>query len=251
MREREITRRELFARAGLVTFGLAATGGLASCKLTARAGVSKFSWGDKKEDQTEKVTEEEVGPPEDLMREHGVLDRLLLVYEDQQRKLLRARDYNVDAVRRSADLIKRFIEDYHERQEEEEIFPRFEGGGGEMAELVATLRRQHDAGRLITADIMREVAGSMDRTAAMRIGVRIGEFIRMYRPHAAREETVLFPALHKLVAKKEFDELGERFEKREYEMFGEGGFEKIVAQVADIEKMAGIYELEQFTPRGG
>lgn len=73
-------------------------------------------------------------------------------------------------------------------------------------------------------------------------------FLRMYRPHAAREDTVLFPALRSIVSEKEFHDMGEEFEDKEEKLFGEGGFEKIVAQVAELEKSLGIYELSQFTP---
>ena len=73
-------------------------------------------------------------------------------------------------------------------------------------------------------------------------------FIRMYRPHAAREDTILFPALRSIVSAKEFDSLGDEFEEIEEKLFGERGFEKIVAQVAKLEKTLGIYELAQFTP---
>ncbi len=34
----------------------------------------------------------------------------------------------------------------------------------------------------------------------------------MYRPHEAREDTILFPALRKLVSKNEYHSLGEKFE---------------------------------------
>jgi len=62
------------------------------------------------------------------------------------------------------------------------------------------------------------------------------QFIRMYNPHEAREDTVLFPAFHKIVTAHEFDSLGEDFEKKENELFGEDGFEKMVDKVAGIEK---------------
>ena len=48
---------------------------------------------------------------------------------------------------------------------------------------------------------------------------------------------------------KEVKELGERFEKEEHRVFGEGGFDKTVAEVAAIEKELGIYELASFTPK--
>lgn len=71
----------------------------------------------------------------------------------------------------------------------------------------------------------------------------------MYRPHEAREDTVLFPALHKIVPANRLKELGEQFEKEEDRLFGEEGFEKTVDQVATIEKQLGIYDLAQFTAK--
>jgi len=40
-------------------------------------------------------------------------------------------------------------------------------------------------------------------------------FARMYRPHEAREDTVLFPALRSVVTRPELSELGEQFEAKE------------------------------------
>jgi hemerythrin-like domain-containing protein len=74
-------------------------------------------------------------------------------------------------------------------------------------------------------------------------------FVRMYEPHEARENTVLFPALRKVVSRHEFGALGEEFEKKEQQLFGEDGFEKMVDRVAAVEKSLGIYDLAQFTPR--
>lgn len=71
----------------------------------------------------------------------------------------------------------------------------------------------------------------------------------MYEPHETREDTVLFPAFKEIVSKNEYDSLGEDFEKKEHQLFGEGGFEKKVEEVAGIEKSLGIYDLAQFTPK--
>jgi hypothetical protein len=70
----------------------------------------------------------------------------------------------------------------------------------------------------------------------------------MYRPHASREETVLLPAFRKTLNDDGYKELGEKFEEREHELFGEGGFEDIVAQVAKIESALEIHDLTKFTP---
>jgi hypothetical protein len=37
--------------------------------------------------------------------------------------------------------------------------------------------------------------------------------------------------------------------KKENELFGQDGFEKMVDRVAGLEKQLGIYDLAQFTPR--
>ena len=74
-------------------------------------------------------------------------------------------------------------------------------------------------------------------------------FIRMYRPHEAREDTVLFPAFRDLVSKDEYERLGEAFESQETKVLGEKGYERIVGEVAQIERTLGIYELASFTPR--
>jgi hemerythrin-like domain-containing protein len=74
------------------------------------------------------------------------------------------------------------------------------------------------------------------------------QFIRMYRPHAAREDTVLFPAFRQIVTPNEYDSLGEQFEDEEHKLFGEDGFEKMVDEVAGLEKKVGIEDLAQFTP---
>jgi hypothetical protein len=70
----------------------------------------------------------------------------------------------------------------------------------------------------------------------------------MSAPHEAREDTVLFPALHQIVTAREYEELGDAFEDREHKLFGEDGFEKMVEEVAGLEKQLGIYDLAQFTP---
>ena len=52
------------------------------------------------------------------------------------------------------------------------------------------------------------------------------ELVRMYGPHEAREDTVLFPEFRKIVSRHEYDSLGEDFEKKETQLFGGEGFER-------------------------
>src|SRR6266576_6676741 len=69
--------------------------------------------------------EPEVTATEDLMREHGVIRRALLVYFETVPKL-RQNPASVDpaALKQTAQLFRTFGEDYHERMlEEQHIFP--------------------------------------------------------------------------------------------------------------------------------
>ena len=57
---------------------------------------------------------EEVTPPEDLMREHGVLDRVLLVYEAGVRKFSANEDFDPTLIAQSAEIVRDSINNYHE-----------------------------------------------------------------------------------------------------------------------------------------
>ncbi len=193
---------------------------------------------------------EEVGATEDLMREHGVLNRVLLIYEEGLRRLRANQEVAPTVFRDSAGLVRRFVEDYHERLEETLVFPEFEQRQ-QLTDLVAVLRRQHAAGRTVTDIVIRCAAPDEFRRPERRQElIQAAEgFIRMYRPHEAREDTVLFPAFRKIVSGDRLKELGEQCEKEEDRLFGEEGFERNVEQVAAIERQLGILDLGQFTPR--
>lgn len=199
-----------------------------------------------------KEEEEEVSPAEDLMREHGVLKRALLVYGECAYRLESGKEFPPNTVTGTANLIRKFIEDYHEKLEEEYLFPRFRQAG-KLVDLVGVLEAQHKAGRRVTEQILQSAKSSglrRDDSAKKELTSQIRAFIRMYEPHEAREDTVLFPTFREIVPKNEYDSLGEEFEKREHKLFGEEGFHKIVEEVAGLEKTAGIYDLSKFTPRG-
>ena len=183
------------------------------------------------------------------MREHGILRRILLVYGEAVRRLEAKQELKPEPIERSAHIVREFIEDYHERDEEEFLFPRFLKAG-QMVDLVNTLLAQHQAGRKLTADIQRlaTTVGLASASDRQKLAESMRLFIRMYEPHAAREDTVLFPAFRNLVGAKELDKLKDVFEDKEKALPG-GGFEKMVAEVAKIEESLGIADLAKFTPR--
>ncbi|HEY3972799.1 MAG TPA: hemerythrin domain-containing protein [Candidatus Sulfotelmatobacter sp.] len=194
---------------------------------------------------------EDISPAEDLMREHGLLNRLLLIYDEHLRMLAAKRTFDGSVLAGAADIIRHFVEEYHEKLEEDFLFPRFRKAR-KLVSLVDTLQTQHQAGRELTAKI-KDLAGVATfkyiSADSGKLADALHAFLRMYRPHEAREDTVLFPAFRTIVSPNEYEALGDDFEKKEDELFGEDGFFKVVDQVAQLEKKLGIYELAQFTPK--
>ena len=127
-------------------------------------------------------------PPPRISREHGVLDRVLLIYEEILARNDSAKEVASASLQDAAGIVRKFIEDYPQKLEEEYLFPRFEKSG-KLVEIVRVLRGQNLAGRKL------------------------------------------------------------QFEDQEHKLFGGEGFEKIVQQVAEIERRLGIEDLAQLTPR--
>jgi len=231
-----VPNRRVFLRSGIIFSG------------AALSGAALLRGAEKEKKSEEK--EIDVGPPEDLMREHGVLKRVLLIYGEALRRLGARQDFPPEALSDAAKIIRSFVEDYHEKLEEDFLFPRFEKAN-QLVDLVKVLRTQHQAGRRVTDITLRfaNLQSLKSDSERAQLIASMEQFIRMYNPHEAREDTVLFPAFRKIVSPHEFDSLGEDFEKKEDELFGEDGFEKVVDKVAGIEKRLGIYDLAQFTPK--
>ena len=190
-----------------------------------------------------------VTPPEDLMREHGVLKRVLLIYREGIRRVEAGDELPIQALNAGAAIIRSFIEDYHEQLEEKHVFPKLEQAG-KLADVTAVLRTQHARGRVLTDRVVAatNTAPALDQAKRDAVVQDMSAFIRMYEPHEAREDTVVFPALRQVVPAKEFRDMADMFEDEEHRRFGQAGFEGVVDKVADIEKSLGIYDLNQFTP---
>ncbi len=238
-------------RAFLVTSGVSGAALLVGCRpsdttmpdptrpvRTTSAEMKSVAGADKKP---------QVTATEDLMREHGVIRRALVVYRESAQRL-RAKPAGVplDALQNTAKLLRSFAEDYHEKKlEEAYLFPAVKRGGGPAAGLVDTLIAQHDRGREITEYVMAVTAAGV---ASSEVLARALEgFARMYEEHAALEDTIVFPAWKKTMSAKELDEIGDRFEDIEHQTFGKDGFDDAVDRIATIELAFGL-GLGQFTP---
>jgi hemerythrin-like domain-containing protein len=192
----------------------------------------------------------EVSAVEDLMREHGVLRRALLVYTETAPKLRETPTTAVvEALQKTAELFRTFGEDYHEKKlEEVYIFPVLKKADEAISPLVTALVEQHDRGRQITDYILAVTQqAKIQGERAVEAARVLESFVLMYRNHAAREDTVIFPAWKQALPAGEVEEMGEKFEDIEHEEFGEDGFEEAVRQMTEIEAAVGLADVRQFT----
>jgi len=193
----------------------------------------------------------EVTANEDLMREHGVLRRALIVYREAAVKLKQdAASVPAEALEKTALLFRVFGEDYHEKKlEEVYILPVLQKFRGPAAGYVNELLAQHVRGREITDYILSVTKA--DRIASHVAGPlasAMESFARMYECHAAIEDTVIFPSWKASLGEAELDELGAKFEEIELDHFGgSDGFDSAVSRMQEIEASLGLANLETFT----
>lgn len=189
-----------------------------------------------------------IPPSEDLMVDHGILKRILLAYREVSRQITAGDPVPIAPIAAAAALVQTYIESYHEALEEAYVFPRLQQAG-RLTGLVRTLLIQHDRGRHLTAGITELTAdGVRTEVARTVLTRRLDAFVRMYEPHEAWEDTVVFPAFRDVTPERVFAELGERFADEERKLFGAGAVDHVVDRVAAIEAALGIGDLNSFTP---
>jgi len=195
--------------------------------------------------------EKPVGAVEDLMREHGILRRILLVYAEVIPKLeAGAADFDAGAIHQAANLFRTFGEDYHEKKLEEAfIFPAMRTNGPPpIVVMTQVLARQHDRGRQITDHILGATASGKVKTGLEKpLAEQMHNFVRMYLNHAAREDTILFPAWKKTLSQPKLDEMSDKFEGIEKQQFGTDGFDDASRKMVEIEEKLGLADLDHFT----
>ena len=230
------TRRALLLSAG----GLVAAGGGYAAGSAASADASRSQ---------PSAASHLPSPGEDLMEEHGLLIRILLIYRHLSARQAAGRELPAPRVHAAALIVHDYIEAFHEPLEEAYVFPLLRRVQ-HMEPLVSTLLLQHARGRQLTQLILAESNGSgpVPAAAALRVSRAMEAFVQMYEPHEAREDTVVYPAFRALLTPERLADLAGHFVELQREQFGNGAFATMVAKVAEIERSLGIYDLAQFTP---
>ena len=227
---RQPTRRDLLIGVTGLAVGAAATESIKAIVSTSSAPIGAGL----------------ASPGEELMIEHGILKRVLLAYRAVINLLDAGHTPPVGVIADAAQIISGYVESFHEGLEEAYVFPRVRNTN---AALVQTLLTQHDKGRHLTATIIAAATGDLTAPAAKAaLQSRLDAFVRMYEPHEAWEDTVIYPALRAGSSQRTLDELAERFHDLLNTQFGDDALAQILQRVGGIEQQLGIADLAQFTP---
>ena len=217
---------------------------LAGGGLAVGAGATGTAWAV----TSDPPASDGIPPDDDLMREHGVLKRVLLCYRAMTAQVQAGHPLAAAQVHDAALIIHDFIEGFHEGLEEGYVFPRVRP---QLTSTVTTLLTQHARGRVITQYLLAQsrTGGTLSPGTSAKVSGAMQAFVRMYEPHEAREDTVVFPAFRQIVPAQEFADLGQHFADLEQQQFGRDEFTAMVGRITAIERALGIYDLNQFTPQ--
>jgi hypothetical protein len=152
-----MNRRNFLGGIGSLSTGMILSGCSGASGLSLAQSESAASHATSSEQSSgEETKHEEISAVEDLMREHGVLRRILFVYSETAEKLRNGNGASLlESLHKAADLFHTFGEDYHEKKlEEAYILPAVKKAGGEAAIYPDILITQHNRGRQITDYIL-------------------------------------------------------------------------------------------------
>jgi hemerythrin-like domain-containing protein len=196
-------------------------------------------------DEVKKSVDDVLTPAEILSRNSAVLQRVMLVYENGIRRVTDGEDIDPTVFSQCAEVARDFFHNFHEKAEQELVYPVFKKAG-RMVDLVNALSTQQSEGRKLTDRIIDGAPKIHAKEQRDALAGDIKSFIDLYRPHLAREESDIFPTLHHLVTADEYGQMATELLKRETAAFGaDGGFEASIKKVAQVEAKIGMHDLAE------
>lgn len=222
---RPLSRRKFIALAGSAGAGIIAAGCSSSDKI-----------------------KEEGTAIELLDRQHGLLHRSVSILEEVRGGMDARMDLPPEIIQGTVEVIRRFLVDFHQKVEDKHLFPAFEAAK-KMGGLIGVLREQHEAGTQLV-EVLRQLAAGfsakdLEKRRTMASGIH--KLSRMYRAHADREDTVLFPVFRQVVTPKAYDLVNAEVRKAEIQAGGMSAYEEAVQKLSGYENMLGIGDLSAFT----
>lgn len=160
-----------------------------------------------------------------LQQEHELVVPFLDALEAAARRLESRQQTSSTPLRPSffldaSEFISCFIDGCHHTKEEGLLFPALEAAGvPQLGGLMGEILAEHDECRRLSLQMRAcaERLASGDAGSRATLAWNTLAFIRLIRPHLAKEESALFPFADKKLSPDQQRDLGEEFERLEAE----------------------------------
>lgn len=187
---------------------------------------------------------------EDLMWQHCFINRVLLVYEEIIAWLEKNRGMTSSILLDALTVVQDFIHGYHEKLQEQCIFPVFEKRES-FESLIKELQEQHRMARLLTDDIVHRSRSERLRTMDNRrkLVASLRKFVTMYRTHMSREDTMLYPALQTTLSPQAYAALNKTLDDEFEKRLGSRRLDELKDLINELEKKLSIDNINRVTPK--
>jgi hemerythrin-like domain-containing protein len=176
-------------------------------------------------------------PTDELMNEHRVIERMLVVVSNACDRLENGQEVEQELFVGAADFFKNFADRCHHGKEEKLLFVKMQerGVSGEVGP-IAVMLREHQDGRGHVRKIAELSATKMNQKTKDGL-VRVGRaYVDLLSKHIQKEDNILYPMANQILTKEDQEELAKGFEEVEENVMGPGVHERYHHMIDEWEK---------------
>ncbi len=176
-------------------------------------------------------------PTEDLMNEHRVIERMLVVLSRACDRVEAGKEVERELFVGAGDFFKNFADKCHHGKEEKLLFERMQARGlsGEVGP-IAVMLREHQDGRAHVRKIseLSVAKESKKRNDGLISAGRA--YVELLSQHIQKEDNILYPLANQILTEEDQEELERGFEDVERDVMGPGVHEKYHQMIEEWEK---------------
>lgn len=179
-----------------------------------------------------------------LYKNHGLLNRMILIYEELIRRLKNNIRIGNKIVYYTAYIIKNYVENYH-KTNKIYIYPLLRTNNIEI-EIIDELANLHKINKQLINHILK-ISENDFISDKNELIFYMQQYIKISRYHTSREDTVIFPKFINLLDNETMIDYSWLFDEKQNEYLGLNGFNNYLNIIVSIEKYLNIHDLKEIT----
>jgi hemerythrin-like domain-containing protein len=179
-------------------------------------------------------------PTDDLMDEHRVIERMLVILTKASNRLEKGQDVDSELYVDAVDFLKNFADKCHHTKEEKLLFEKMmeRGVSGEVGP-IAVMMREHQDGRAHVKSLDKLSKEKMSKTTREGLIKSSRAYVDLLSKHIQKEDNVLYPLANQILDKEDQKELEKGFEEVEEKVMGPGVHERYHKMIEQWEQKYG------------